>query len=101
MIADGRAKQRGCRAAKPAVAAEYQDLGGGLVQHREGIALAVLACDHPAGKLDHGVGDFLALRQLIDGGGWLGNGFFGAGYVGAGQRQRHDQRATDGPECRR
>jgi hypothetical protein len=68
MIADRRAKEPRCRAAKPAVAAEHQDLCGGLVDDRERIALAVLGCDEPARELDHRVGHFLASRKLVDGG---------------------------------
>src|SRR3546814_9137107 len=67
MIADRRAKQPSGRPAKPAVAAEHQDLCGGLVDDREWIALAVVGCDHPARELDHRAGDLLVLRKLVDG----------------------------------
>src|SRR3546814_21022864 len=68
MSADRRAKQPRGRAAKPAVAAEHQDLCGGRVDDRDWIALAGVCCDHPARKLDHRAGDLLVLRKLVDGG---------------------------------
>src|SRR3546814_7470291 len=57
MIADRRAKQPRGRTAKPAVAAEHQDLCGGLFDDREWIALAVVGCDHPARQAGHRAGD--------------------------------------------
>src|SRR5690606_36234570 len=88
----------GCRAAEPAVAAEHQDLCGGLVYERERIALAVLGGHNPARKLNHRAGYLLAWRKLVDGGDrWRGY-FFGAGHAGAGERQRQRQRTINGAE---
>src|SRR3546814_4665561 len=91
MIADRRAKQPRGRAAKPAVAAEHQDLCGGLVDDREWIALAVVGCDHPARKLDHRAGDLLVLRKLVDGGDRRGGSR-------AEARERQRQRTKKGPD---
>src|SRR3546814_13543050 len=99
MIADRRAKQPRGRTAKPAVAAEHQDLCGGLVDDREWIALAVVGCDHPARELDHRAGDLLVLRKLVDGGDRRGGS-----RAEARERQRqHPQNRSEerrsGKEC--
>src|SRR3546814_2247509 len=82
VIADRRAKEPGGRAAKPAIAAEHQDLCSGLVHDRERLALAVPGCDNPARQLDHRVGHFLLWRKLVDGGHRLRGGILGAGHAG-------------------
>ena len=96
MIADRRTKQSRRRAAKPAVAAEHQDLCGGLVYDRERIALTVLGCDHPARELDHRAGHLLASRKLVDGGDRLLGGIPGAGHAEARERQH----TINGPDRR-
>src|SRR3970282_1770545 len=79
MIADRRAKEPRRRAAKPAVAAEHQNLCSGLVNDRERIAFAVPRCDNPARELNHRAGHFLAARKLVDGGHPLRGGIVAAG----------------------
>src|SRR3546814_5856683 len=91
MLAYRRAKQPRGRAAKPAVDAEPQDLGGGLVDDREWIAVAVVGCDHPAGELDHRAGELLVLRKLVDGGDRLGGSR-------AEARERQRQHTKSGPD---
>ncbi len=100
MIADRRAEEPGRRAAKPAVAAEHQDLCGGLVYDRERIALAVLCCDNPARELDHRVRNFLAWRKLVGDGYRLRGSILGAGRANARERQHQRQRAVGGPDRR-
>ena len=65
VVAHGGAEQAGRGAAQAAIAAEHEDLGGGLVHDREGIALAVAGGDDPAGQFDHRVGDVLAAGQFV------------------------------------
>src|SRR5690606_1490828 len=98
VVADRRAEQRGRRAAKPAIAAEHQDLGGVLVHDRERIALAVPGCNHPAREFDHRVGHFLAGWKLVGGGHRLRGGILGAECFEAREGQRQCQRATGGPD---
>ena len=93
-------KEPRCRAAKPAVAAEHQDLCGGLVYDRERIALAVLHCDNPARELNHRAGHILASRKLVDGGNRLRGGILGAGHAEARERQRQRHRTIKGPDRR-
>jgi len=86
MIADRRAKERRCRAAKPAVTAEHQDLCCGLVDDRERIAFAVFGRDDPARELNHRGGHILASRKLVDSGNRLRDDILGAGHAEARER---------------
>ncbi|KAF1717187.1 hypothetical protein CSC75_19160 [Pseudoxanthomonas wuyuanensis] len=100
MITGCRAKKPRCRAAKPAVAAEHQDLCGGFVYDRERIALAVLGRDNPARQLNHRVGHFLVFRKLIEGLYRLRGSILGGRHAEARERQRQHQRAISGPDRR-
>ncbi len=101
VVACRRAEQPRGGAAKLAIAVEDQDLRSGLVHDRERIALAVLGGDNPAGKFDHGVGDFLAGGKFIDGGGRFRDSLVGIGHANARERQRQGQRPAKGQDGRR
>ena len=100
MIADRRSEERRGRATKPAIAAEDQDLCGGLVDDREWIALVVPDGDNPARERDHRPGHLLARRKLVDGSDRLRGGLLGAGHAETRERQRKCQCATNGPDRR-
>jgi len=95
------AEQPGGGAAKFAFAVEDQDLRSGLVHDGERIALAVLGGDNPAGQVNHGVGDFLARRKFIDGGGRFRDSLVGIGHANTRERQRQGQRPAKGQDGRR
>ncbi|KAG1317709.1 hypothetical protein G6F63_015551 [Rhizopus arrhizus] len=92
---------RRCRAAQLAVAAEYQHLRRRLVHDRKGIALVVLAGDHPAGQFDNGFGHVLVRRKFINGGHrWCRCVLVpGVGYAAARNGQRHDQCGMQDAAC--